>query len=71
MELNVYKLNVKSDLYEIYYTIRATSLQEAGKLAKVKFAKRFHVFGDDVKVSLEPNDLPNHIDEILNVLHKS
>ena len=69
MELKIYKLNVKSKLYELNLDLRASSLSEASKLAKVKFSKRYQVFGDDIKVSLRLDDLKNHIDEILEVLH--
>lgn len=71
MNLNVYKLIVTSDLYKTHYMIRAKNLQEASKQAKVKFAKSYKVFGDNVKISLDPSDLSNHIDEILNKLYNS
>lgn len=71
MNLNVYKLIVTSDLYKTHYIIRAKNLQEASKQAKVKFAKSYKVFGDNVKISLDPSDLSNHIDEILNKLYNS
>lgn len=70
MELKIYKLNAKSDLYKTTYTIRAKSLQDACKQAKVKFAKSFHVFGDNVKIGLEPDDLSNHINEIMESLYQ-
>lgn len=70
MDLNVYKLIAKSDLYKTNYTIRAQNLQEATKQAKVKFAKSFKVFGNNVKISLDPADLSNHINEICNKLYK-
>ena len=38
--------------------------------AKVKFAKSYHQFGDKVKISLRPEDLSNHIDEIMNSIYK-
>ena len=69
MELKIYKLKIKSKLYMLNLNIRATSLKEAGKLAREKFARKYQVFGDEVKISLDPEDLPNHIDEILEVLH--
>lgn len=71
MNFNVYKLVVTSDLYETNYVIRAKNLSEASKLARVKFAKSYKVFGDSVKISLDPTDLKNHIDEILSKLYNS
>lgn len=70
MEMKNYKLTATSDLYKTTYNIRATSLIEASKQAKVKFARSYHVFGDNVKIGLSPDDLKNHIDEIMTVLHK-
>lgn len=70
MNMKIYNLTATSDLYKTTYAIRATSLKEASKQAKVKFAKSYHVFGDNVKIGLVPADLPNHIDEILSVFHK-
>lgn len=70
MNLKVYKLTAKSDLYKTNYTIRAQNLQEASKQARIKFAKSYKVFGDDVKISLQQIDLANHIDEILTKLYK-
>lgn len=71
MDLKVYKLIAKSDLYKVNYVIRATSLQDACKQAKVKFSKSFKVFGDDVKVGLNTDDIKNHIDEIFGKLYNS
>lgn len=68
--MNIYNVIAKSKLYQATYVIRANNLQEASKQARVKFAKSYKVFGDDVKISLHPNDLKNHIDEILSKLHK-
>lgn len=70
MNLKVYKLTAKSDLYKTNYTIRAQNLQEASKQARIKFAKSYKVFGDDVKIGLQQTDLANHIDEILTKLYK-
>lgn len=70
MEQRIYNLIATSDLYKTQYNIRASSLSEASKLAKIKFAKSYHVFGNNVKISLDPGDLKNHIDEILDALHK-
>lgn len=71
MNFNVYKLVVTSDLYKTNYVIRAKNLSEASKLARVKFAKSYKVFGNSVKISLDPTDLKNHIDEILSKLYNS
>ena len=70
MNLKVYKLIAKSDLYKTNYTVRAQNLQEASKQARIKFAKSYKVFGDDVKIGLQQIDLVNHIDEILTKLYK-
>lgn len=70
MNLKVYKLTAKSDLYKTNYTIRAQNLQEASKQARIKFAKNYKVFGDNVKIGLQQTDLANHIDEILTKLYK-
>lgn len=69
MELKIYKLNAKSDLYKTTYVIRAANIQDACKQAKVKFAKSYHVFGDNVKIGLEPDDLSNHINEIMGAIY--
>lgn len=71
MEMKNYKLTATSDLYKTTYNIRATSLAEASKQAKVKFARSYHVFGDNVKIGLSPDDLRNHIDEIMSKLYQS
>ena len=68
MELQTYKLIAKSDLYIARYTLRAKNLQEAGKMARIKFARSYKVFGDKVKISLESSDLKNHIKEIMTKL---
>ena len=70
MEQHIYNLVAKSDLYKAQYNIRASQLLEASKLAKIKFAKSYRVFGNNVKISLDPGNLKNHIDEILDALHK-
>ena len=69
MDLKDYKLIAKSDLYQSTYQIRAVDLADASKKSKVKFAKAYGVFGDNVKISLDPEDLRNHIHEILSKLH--
>ena len=65
MELKVYKLTATSELYKTNYTIRAKDLQDASKQAKIKFAKQYKVFGNNVKIGLQHCD----IDEILSKLH--
>lgn len=70
MELKIYKLKATSDLYIQNYDIRATDLKDASMKAKVKFAKSYHQFGDKVKISLRPEDLSNHIDEIMSSIYK-
>ena len=70
MNLNTYTLIIKSKLYKATYNIRAINIKEASKLAKIKFSKSYKVFGDEVKVSLSPDDLKNHIDEIMQALYK-
>lgn len=69
MEMKVYKLIAKSDLYKTTYTIRAESITDAVKQAKTKFARSYKVFGDNVKVGLDKSDLRNHIDEIMKKLY--
>ena len=69
MELKTYKLTATSNLYKTTYTIRATDLSDASKKAKVKFAKDFKVFGDNVKIGLDHSDIKNHIDEIIEKLY--
>jgi hypothetical protein len=70
MEMKDYKLIVKSDLYKANFTIRATGLKDASKKAKIKFAQKYHVFGTNVKVALDPSDLRNHIVEIMETLQE-
>ena len=69
MELKVYKLTATSELYKTNYTIRSKDLQDASKQAKIKFAKQYKVFGNNVKIGLQHCDISNHIDEILSKLH--
>lgn len=64
-DLKLYKVKVTSDLYIRSYEVRAESLSEASRQAKIKFGKAFNQVGSNVKVSLDPSDLKNHIDEIL------
>lgn len=70
MELKMYKLKATSDLYIQNYDIRATDLKDASKKAKVKFAKSYHQFGDKVKISLRPEDVSNHIEEIMHTIYE-
>lgn len=69
VEMQVYKLIVKSDLYIKHYDIRAKNIQDAISTAKYKFAKQFKVVGNGVKVGLDKTDLSNHIQEILQNLY--
>lgn len=69
IDMQVYKLIVKSDLYIKHYDIRAKNIQEATNIAKYKFAKQFKVVGNGIKVSLDKADLKNHIEEILQKLY--
>lgn len=66
MELNVYKVLVRSPLYQSKFDIRAKDLQDASRQAKIRFGKKYKVMGSQVKVSLQECDLVNHIEEILN-----
>ena len=70
-DLKIYKHIVKSDLYIKSYDIRAENLTIASKQAKIKFAKSFNQIGSNVKVSLDPSDLKNHINEILEAFTKA
>lgn len=65
MNLSLYKVIVKSPLYEDKFDIRAINLQQASKQAKIKFGRKYKVMGSNVKVSLQECDLANHIEEIL------
>lgn len=71
MELNIYRLTVTSNLYKADYIIRAVDIKEASKKAKMKFAKQYNVVGKEVKVSLNTNDIKNHIEEILDNLYNN
>ena len=71
MDLKIYKLRAKSNLYLQNYDIRAVSLQDACKKAKIKFAKSYHQFGDNVKIGIREDDIKNHIEEIFqNLIRK-
>lgn len=65
----VYHMIVFNDLYIKYVTVTAPDLKTASKLAKEKFCRAFKSF-DNIKVRLEPSDLKNHIEEIMNTLYK-
>lgn len=69
-DLKVYKVQVKSDLFVKTYEVRAENLSEASRQARIKFGKTFNQIGSNIKVSLDPSDLKNHIDEILQKLVK-
>jgi len=70
-DLKVYKVRVTSDLYIKHYDIRAESLSDASKQARIKFGKAFNQIGSNIKVSLDPSDLKNHINEILEAFTKA
>lgn len=65
----VYHMIVSNDLYIKYVTVTAPDLKTASRLAKAKFCRAFKSF-NNIKVKLDPSDLKNHIDEIMNVLYK-
>ena len=65
----VYHIIVSNDLYIKKVTVTAPDLKTASKLAKEKFCRAFKSF-DNIKVKLEPSDLKNHIDEIMDILYK-
>ena len=71
MDLQIYKLVVKSNLYKVQYNIRAENLAAACKKAKIKFGQSYSVFGDKVKVELDHSDIGNHIEEIMGALYRS
>lgn len=68
MGLQSYKLTAKSNLFIQNYDIQAKNLQEALKQVKIKFARKYNELGSNVKVSLQHCDVPNHIDEIINII---
>lgn len=70
-DLKLYKVKVTSDLYIRSYEIRAENLFEASRQARIKFGKSFNQVGSNVKVSLDPSDLKNHINEILEAFTKA
>lgn len=66
----IYDLIVTSNLYKSNIKVTAPDLSSASNLAKIKFNKMFKQ-GNNIKVQLNPNDLRNHIDEILTSLVES
>lgn len=66
----IYDLIVTSNLYKSNIKVTAPDLSSAPNLAKIKFNKMFKQ-GNNIKVQLNPNDLRNHIDEILTSLVES
>lgn len=64
-----YKLVVTSNDFIKHYVIKAQNLSSASKKARIQFAKDFNKIGKEVTVKLEPLDLSNHIDEIINTLY--
>lgn len=67
--LRVYKLLAKSKDFQKEYIVNASSLQEASKKVYIMFANKFNPEIGDIKISMAHDDLPNHIDEILETLH--
>lgn len=67
--LRVYKLIAKSKDFQKEYIVSASSLQEASKKVYIMFANKFNPEIGDIKISMIHEDLPNHIDEILEALH--
>ena len=67
-EFKLYKLKVTSDSFIKRYDIKASSLTEASKQARIRFGKDFNQVGSNVKVSLDPSDLENHFQEIIRAL---
>ena len=66
----IYDLIVTSNLYKSNIKVTAPDLSSASNLAKIKFNRMFKQ-ENNVKVKLNPNDLRNHIDEILTSLVES
>ena len=66
----IYDLIVTSNLYKSNIKVTAPDLSSASNLAKIKFNRMFKQ-ENNVKVQLNPNDLRNHIDEILTSLVES
>ena len=68
--MKIYNLIVSSNLYKSNIKVTAPDLTTASSLAKVKFNRMFKE-GNNVKVQLNPSDLRNHIDEILETIHNN
>lgn len=64
MGFKIYKLKVSSKNFIKNYEVYAKDLEDASKQAKVKFAKDFNEIGSNVKISLQQQDINNHIEEI-------
>lgn len=69
--MNVYKLIVFNGYFCERYTIKANSLTEASKKAKNEFIKKTNDDINKLKVSIQIDDINNHLDEIMNSLYNS
>lgn len=69
MEMKTYILTATSNLYKTTYILKAKDLSDASRKAKIKFAKDFKVFGNNVKIGLDISDVKNHIEEIMDKLY--
>lgn len=63
--MDTYMLIAQNENFVKRYVVKANSLVEASKKAKVLFGKDFNVIGKQVIIKLNPKDLANHIDEIM------
>lgn len=62
----LYKLIVKDNNFIQKYTIKAKNLNEAVTKSKLKFKQEYNSISSNVTVSLNPENLKEHIIEILN-----
>lgn len=67
--MRIYRLRASSNDFYKEYTIQAFNLQDALNKIHIVFAEDFNLNTDNIKVSMISNDLPNHVDEILELLH--
>lgn len=63
--MDTYMLIAQNENFIKRYAVKATSLVEASKKARILFGKDFNSIGRQVIIKLNPTDLSNHIDEIL------
>lgn len=64
-----YNLVVQTSDFKKTYTVKALNLIEASNKAKQLFNRDFNRIGYDVKVTVDFNDIENHIDEIIGYLY--